>query len=401
MGCTIRLDVEQAIQTHRSKTTQHLADADNLFENAGPPAFSNPEPGNTVPAAVFLHHLDPDKPSINRVLKQAYPYLEHRPDLKHRVHARVKFLAWVTIKGYDRILPAYNALIADEQAPELLGFTQGIPAYDTLRECINDRLPPVMDRLMQTLLAEQKRLLDTLGNQQAQDATPSRAARFEDDCPYNGHREYEMHKAELGWDAEHEALLAQQYYHGTAHEAQLLLPINQRLTDAGIEQGTLTVDGSYTSFELIAESWEQGFELRFKEQAHWTIDAQAAREDLDKRYNEHWRHEAYHGNASIENKARFLVRHGDVHDCEAVGRWLRDRQIEELTLDEVEVRRWIRSRNEAWHVHVKRLPFEPAWQGQVEMLRRFWACCLTLHLVQLTRVQHGVSEGLCRTAHIV
>lgn len=354
-----------------------------------------------MPAAVFLHHLDLDKPRINRVLEHAYPYLEHLPRLKDRVHARIKFLAWMTLKGHDRIQPAYNALIADDQAPELLGFTHGIPAYDTLRECINDRLPPVMDRLMHTLLCEQQRLLDTLGNQQAEDATPSRAARFEDGCPYNGHRECEMHKAELRWDAEHEALLAQQYYHGTAGEGQFLVPLNQRLIDAGIEQGRLTVDGSYTSFELIAKSWAQGFELRFKQQAHWTIDAEGAREDVEKRYNEHWHHEAYHGDASLEQKAVFLVRHGTKHDREAVGRWLRDRQLEGLTEDQAARRRWIRSGNEAWHGHVKRLPFEPARKGQREMLRRFWACCLTLHMVQLTRGQHGVSEGLCRTAHIV
>lgn len=354
-----------------------------------------------MPAAVFLHHLDLDTSRINRVLKQAYPYLEHRPGLKHRVHARVKFLAWMTIKGYDRIRPAYNALLADDQAPELLGFTQGIPAYDTLRECINDRLPCVMDRLMHALLCEQKRLLDTLGDQQAEDATPDRAARFEDDCPYNGHREMEMHKAELRWDAQHEALLAQQYYHGTAGEGQFLLPLNQRLIDAGIEQGRLTVDGSYTALERIAESWEQGFELRFKQQAHWTIDAEGAREDVKKRYNEYWAHEAYQGGASIRQKATFLVRHGDERDREAVGRWLRDRQIEGLTEDEAGRRRWIRSGNEAWHRHIKRLPFEPVRKGQREMLRRFWACCFTLHLVQLTRIQQGVEEGLCRTAHIV
>jgi len=354
-----------------------------------------------VPAAVFLHHLDLDKPKINRVLEHAYPDLDRIHDLKDRVHARVKFLVWMTLKGHDRILPAYNALLTDEQAPELLGFTQGIPAYDPLRECINDRLPCVMDRLMRALLAEQKCLLDTLGDEQAEDATPSRAARWENDCPYNGHRETEMHKAELRWDAQREALLAQQYYHGTASEGQFLLPTNQRLIDAGIEQGTITVDGSYTSFELIATSWEQGFALRFKQQAHWTINVEDAREDVGKRYNEHWRHEAYHGDAGLEQKAVFLVRHGDEHDLEAVGRWLRDRQMEGLGEDEVARRRWIRSGTEAWHGHVKRLPFEPERRGQREMLRRFWACCLTLHVVQLTRVQHGVSEGLCRTAHIV
>lgn len=400
MGCTIRLDVDQAIQTHRSRTNQQLQDAGNPFNKLGPPEFSNPQPGNTVPAAVFLHHLDLDTPRINRVLKQAYPYLERNTGLKAQVHARTKFLAWMTIKGYDRIQPAYNALLADENAPELLGFVK-IPAYDTLRECINDRLPPVMDKLMHVLLCEQKRLLDTLGDEQAEDATPMPAARWEDDCPYNGYRECEMHNTELRWDAGHEALLAQQYYHGTAHEAQFLVPINHRLKDAGIGRGELTVDGSYTGLLLIAASWEMGFKLRFKRQKGWRIGAQAAREDIERRYNEAWGHAAYDPDAGIENKARFLVRHGSEHDREAVGRWLRDRQVEALTEEDARARRWIRSNNEGWNGHIKRLPFEPRCKGQLEMLRRFWACCLTVHLVQLTRIQHGVEDGLCRTAHIV
>lgn len=171
MGCSIRLDVEQAIQTHRSRTSQQPEDAGNPFDNHSPPGVSNPKPGNTVPAAVFLHHLDLDKHRVNRVLEHAYPYLERDQGLKSKVRARVKFLAWMTITGHDRIQPAYHALLADEQAPGLLGFTHGLPAYDPLRECINVRLPCVMDRLMQTLLAEQKQLLDTLGDEQAEDAT--------------------------------------------------------------------------------------------------------------------------------------------------------------------------------------------------------------------------------------
>lgn len=133
----------------------------------------------------------------------------------------------------------------------------------------------------------------------------------------------------------------------------------------------------------------------------WTIDAQTARDDVEERYNEHWEHEAYQAQASIEQKARFLVRHGSETDLEAVERWLRDAQAEGFTEEEIEVRSSIRSRNEAWHGPVKRLPFEPAWQGQVEMVRRFWACCFALHLVQLTRIQHGIEQRLCRTAHIV
>lgn len=112
----------------------------------------------------------------------------------------------------------------------------------------------------------------------------------------------------------------------------------------------------------------------FKPQAHWTTDAQASREDVEDRYNGYWEHATYQAQASIENKATFLVRHGPQTDLEAVGRWLRDAQVEEFTEDQLEARGSIRSRNEAFYVDGKRLPSESGWHGQVEMLRRFWVC---------------------------
>jgi hypothetical protein len=307
----------------------------------------------------------------------------------------------MTLKGHEHLLTAYHALLANPQAIDLLGF-KTLPAYDTLRECLNDRLtPPIQAKLMHTLLAEQKQLLETLGNQQAQDTTPVRAARWEEDCPYNGYREVEMHRCELRWDPEHEALLTQQYYHGTCKEDRWILPFNTRMQAAGIRHTTLTVDGGYTALALIAKSWEQGYRLRFKAKKHWDLDVETAREDVEERYNDHWKHEAYLKGANIEQKATFLVRHGTDNDVEAVGKWLRNAQIQDLSETEETARRWIRSRNEGLHRPLKRLPFEASWKGQARMLSQVQAACLTLHLVQLARLQHGVTEGLARTAHIL
>lgn len=335
------------------------------------------------------------------MLEQAYPYLERNTHLKPKVHARIKFAAWMTLKGHEHVLTAYHALLADPQAIDLLGFDT-LPAYDTLRECLNDRLTPTIKaQLMHALLAEQKRLLDTLGDQQAQDTTPVHAPRWEDDCPYNGYREVEMHRCELRWDPTHEALLTQQFYHGTCKEDRWILPFNTRLDQVGIQHATLTVDGGYTALHLIAKSWEQGTLLRFKAKAHWDLDLETARKDMEKRYNKHWRHEAYLKGADLEQKATFLVRHGTDNDTKAVGKWLRNRQIEELSEAEETARRWIRSRNEGLHRPLKRLPFEASWKGQARMLARVQAVCLTVHLVQLTRLQNGVTHGLARTAHIL
>jgi len=365
-------------------------------------SFTDPGEGNAVPAAEFLSHLKLDLPEVNAVLREAYPYLERNGGLKRGAHARLRAGAWMALRGHNQLRAGVKALGKDEEAQRLLGFSDGLPHYDTFRELFHERLTGKrFDRLVDALLREQKRLEPDLGKRQEQDATPVEARRREEKVPYHPHYKARMHKLELRWDAEHEALLVHQFYHGLAFEGKWLVPLTKRVRRAGIRGESLTVDGSYTSFVLIAWHWRHDLPLKYRRQEGWAVDEEEAREDVERRFQRWWEHAEFPARASWEAKLRFLVDHGSPHDGEAVGRWLRDHEVTQQTDDEQRLVKRGRSANEGLNAELKRLPLYPARRGAREMLRRAQACVLTLHTVQLTRLQNGVREHLCRTADIV
>jgi len=395
-GIPLDFNFESAVNRYRNAATQLLAGL------PAPRAFENPEEGRSVLAADYLSHLDLDKPAINRVLKEAYPYLDHVPGLKRDVHARVRFIAWMTLRGFNQLASAHRTLQHDVDAQRLLGFHERLPCYDTLREFVHERLSGcVLDQLLTELLVEQRRLLPDLGRVQVQDATPLEARRREDEAPYNPHYGVRMMKNELRWDVAHEALLTQQFYDGLAHEGQWLTPLTLRLVEAGIQHASLTVDGGYTSFHNIALQWRHGVVLSYRVQEGWKPDREVALADVLKRYQTHRTNASFLVEASLDAKLRFLVDHGSEHDVEAVGRYLRDTYLADRTPGQEALVKSHRSQNEGLNAEYKRLPVAPARRGTQELLRRSQACSLTLHLVQLCRLQHGVTTHLCRTANIL
>lgn len=364
--------------------------------------FVNPGEGQPVPAEEFLSHLNLDAPGVNAVLRGAFPYFDRRPGMKGALHARLRALGWMTLRMHNRLLPAYKALAQDKEAQRLLGFCDGLPCYDTFREMFHERLSGGrFERLMDAMLAEETRLEPALGGDQAQDATPNEARRREEDAPYHPHYKVRMHKVELRWDVGREALLAHQFYRGTAHEGKWLVPLTKRVRRAGVKGKTLTVDGSYTSFALIAWHWRHGLPLKYRRQEGWAVDEEEARAQVERRFERHWQHRDFPVGASWEEKLRFLVDHGSPHDVEAVGRWVRDHELSTQTEEGLKAVKQGRSENEGFNAELKRLPFFPARRGAREMLRRVQACTFTLHAVQLTRLKNGVRGHLCRTADIV
>jgi hypothetical protein len=234
-----------------------------------------------------------------------------------------------------------------------------------------------------------------------EDATPHEGRRREERAPFHPHYGVRMHKVELRWDPAHEAVLADQFYHGLAHEGKWLEPLTSRVERAGIRGKVLTVDGSYTGFVLIAQHWRHGLPLKYRRQEHWDVDEEEARADVDRRFQRHWKDEGFPREATWEDKLRYLIDHGSEEDVKAVGQWLRDHEIMSQTEEGAKAVKGGRSENEGLNAELKRLPFAPARRGAREMFRRVEACVFTLHAVQLARLRNGVREHLCRTADIV
>jgi len=392
----VEFNVELALNRFRNESTKILSGLPQ------PRGFENPAEGQSVLAADFLSHLDLDRNEINTVLREAYPDLDRIHGFKKRVHARLRFLVWMTVKDFNQIKPAYKLLRHDLDAQLLLGFSDGLPSYETLRKFINKLLTGARhEKLLSVLIVEQHRLLPTLGAVQVEDATPVQARRRETEAPYNPHYKIRMHKLELRWDIQREALLTQQFYHGTAGEGRWLTIFTDRLDDLGIKGTQLTIDGGYTSFLHIALQWCVGQPLSYKTQEGWKVDKQAAQESVLKRYQNLWQHPDFLTETPFAAKLRFLIDHGTEHDIDAAGRYIRDEYLTTKTTEEFDFVNSHRSQNEGLNAEYKQLPLGPARRGSLELLRRSQACCLTIHLVQLTRIQNGVSTHLCRVTNIL
>lgn len=227
------------------------------------------------------------------------------------------------------------------------------------------------------------------------------AGRRDEEAPYNGHYKVRMRKLELRWDATHEALLADQYAPATSDEEPYLRLLTDRLEPTGIHAQTLYVDNGYTCFQTHADQHRRGTHLVHRPQDDWAVCEPMARAEVEKRVQAHWQDEGFPVEGSWDARVRFLYDHGSDTDRDAIGRWVRDRMLSTQTPQEAATLREHRSQNEALNAEAKRLPLDPPRRGGRCQYQRVLACTVTLHLVQLTRLQNGVKERLCRTTHIV
>lgn len=400
MGCHVHYNVEEQIQQFRDRVNAELADP-RIEKTPDPPGFTNPTRGNPVQAARYLSWLNLDHPLINEVFRNHWPYYTRRT-MAPKLRARFKWLVWSILDGHPNPHRARNALLADAEAQALLGFETGVPGYDTLNEFWKWATSPVnAHQLMDAFTKILHRHLDDLGQDQVEDAVPYRSLRDDDSAPYNGHYKCQMHKAEARWCTKHDAFLIGALAYGTFNEVAWSPPFTRRIKRLGLTTKRLTIDRAYPSYNAIANHVLANVHLGYHASNHWTIDEEAAREDVAKRYNKHWEHEAYVATAPVHRKARFLIEHGSDADREAGAKWVRDHYLE--TRDDEEAARVSRerSRNEGYHPDLHRVLLEPDRRGMDRMVGLCMAAFLSLHAIQLCRAQNGVTTGLCMTGSIL
>jgi hypothetical protein len=392
----VESDIDLSVSQFRNRAAQAL---EPYATRVG---YQDPGPETSVPAAQFLHHVTLDRPEILRVLRLAYPYLTRNKALKADVLARLKFVVWAILVGETKLASAHRRLLHDSNTWALLGFREP-PAYDTLREFVNERLllGNLLPLLLDVLVTEEKRLFPDLGNHQVQDATPVEARRREENAPYNPHYGIRMMKLELRWDPRYDALLTQQFYGGLNHESGTLPVLSARLHALGIRGEILVTDTGYAGFENTGRQWRTGEPLTYRRLDEWRIDTTEAEADVRRRYQRHHAHPLFIIAATLDAQIRFLLDHGTEPDIEAAGRLIRDRALTQRTPEQQATLDAYRSKNEALNGELKRLPLLPWRRGIRELWRRSMLCCLALHVVQLNRLQHGLRAALCRTAFIL
>lgn len=386
---------DEAVKSYRERMDWEL-------EDSRVPGWENPGPTIPVDAARFLAGLDVAAPGVLDVLVACYPAARFNAGMMHKAGTRLRFWAWTALKGHNNLHSGYQALLVNADAQRLLGFEGRLPCYETLRRFAYELLTPDRAKALKTaILQDMKRLAPDLGKRQVQDCTPHEALRRDEAAPYNPHYKVAMHRLELRWDPDREALLADQFFNGIAHENQWANHLTNRLVKVGLRPESLTTDNGYSGFHNQAHHWRLGIKLIHKAQDSWVIDVEAAGREVERRYKQHWHHRDWHRNAPWERKLRLLHDHGSNQDREAVGRWLRDHELTHRPQGQEAQRQQLRAQNEGLNAELKRLPLRPQRQGALWQLRRVLACTLTLALVQWNRLLHGATKNLCRTAYIV
>lgn len=400
MGCDVAFNPHAQIQHFRDQIRAELTDP-RIEKTPNPPGFTNPTQDDPVQAARFLSHLDLDHPLVNEILRDNWRYYDRRT-MGPKLRARFRWLVWSILRGYPNPHRARNALLADQHAQRSLDFTDGVPGYDTMNEFWKWATNPVnAHRLIDAFVKMLHRHLEDLGTDQVEDAVPYRSLRDDDSAPYNGHYKCQMHKVEARWCTRHDALLVGALSWGTSNEVAWSPPLTRRVKRLGLTVKRLTIDRAYPSYAAIATHALDNVHLGYHACKHWNVDTEHALEEVDKRYNEHWQHEAYVPSAPSSRKARFLIEHGTDEDQEKGAKWIRDHYLE--TRDEEEAARVSRerARNEAYHPDLHRVLLEPDRRGMGRMIRLCMAALLSLHAIQLCRAQNGLTTGLSSTGSIL
>lgn len=400
MGYHVEYNVDAQIQRFRDDLQAQFTDP-RIEKTPDPPGFTNPTPDNPVQAARYLAWLDLDHPLINEIFRNHWPYYDRRT-MGPKLRARFKWLAWSILQGHRNPHRARNALLADEDAQHLLGFTSGLPGYDTMNQFWKWATSPVhAHRLIDAFVQLLHRHLDDLGTDQVEDAVPYRSLRDDEDAPYHGKYKCCMHKAEARWCTKHDAFLIGALAYGTFNEVAWSPPLTRRVKRLGLTVKRLTIDRAYPSYKAIGCHVLSNVHLAYHPARHWNINEEDARAAVHKRYNEHWKHEAFVPSAAIDRRARFLIEHGSDEDREAGAKWVRDHYLETRETEEGARVSRERARNEGYHPDLHRVLLEPDRRGMKRMIGLCMAGFLVLHAIQLCRVQHGVTTGLCVTGSIL
>lgn len=386
--------------------------------------FQNPgENGRSTSVAEFLKHLD-DR-AIGKVLDSRYkvaPGKERYP----RAAVFRAVVAWVVTGA--RSLLAFHRWLVDNPFDALeMGFDYDkrtgqvlVPSYQTLWYFATVRLDvDELEELLTVLVRENVRLgrahdID-VGERTGTDATPLETCREDADGVYNGHYRKRMVKVVITEDLDTWLPLAWKVIGGNEGEGEHLVEMlseARRRVGAGVMKATW-FDGGFTSNENLAKvAVLLRLEASYKISEGWVSDVRfprdgpggrTPREEIERLYEERWEAEWYRPSAPFEYKMRALV---DAGEYEAVAMHFRNAYMARYAQDPEEVldEYHQRSNCEGLNGHVKEhygLETGLHVVGIRAITRHVLWTLVAMHVVAMVRLQHGVTENLLSTTHIL
>ncbi len=363
--------------------------------------FIDPTSDNPVRAVEFIKWLDPEP--LFDVLKPSYPYFKY---IKQRFEPRMRFFAYMLLSREKNLRQAYNSL--NEEEYKLLGFTEGKPTYELLREFIYERIsierfPEVFKQILKELVFLMKRKKISLGKHVFQDATDIRSLKHDPEAKYSGYYKHSGYKLDVTLDAEHDIPLCYTPMKITSDEGKNLVPSQKYLASLGLREEERVVDDKYASFPNIARSELNRVSLFYKIVKNWVPTKKSDLKKLKQLYQRYHQEEDFVVNPSLDIMLRYLYKKGEY---EVVGGFFRNQRMMESKEKPKDYKKKCNMRGarmEGFFGRVKNttlLDDRPCKRGWNGFLFRVGTSMLTLVFAALTRVQNGITSHLTNVTYI-
>ena len=376
--------------------------------------FCNPTDNNPVKASLFLSfHVMPE--TVKQILYSRYKKLEHyhkdiEAMLKTSVYQRIK-----RIRCYSRMERHLKDYDFDA---ELLGFVKkennqcNIPDRKTIGHFENTRLgikgmQEIRDAYVVALRDELAKYGYVLGEKISIDSTPLTALSKDPEARYNAHYERLMYKVHIVVDVDTNIPLFIIVTSGTEFDGKYLIPILEKMQSLGMHPKKIYADEHYDTLEnwaVASLKYRVNCQINLAENAVFRDDGKP--ESLQKEYQRLRHNDDFKPQDKInfDEMLNYLL---EYKKYECVGAYFRNqwylewkkRKMELESSGETEKKP--RSKSEGLHGHIKEnMLFEVFMdrRGMKYAEKHANMIMISLLVVSLTRVQHGVLDGLTRIA---
>ncbi|MFH1013449.1 MAG: hypothetical protein V1769_02945 [Thermoplasmatota archaeon] len=361
--------------------------------------FTDPNIEHPVKAVDFARWLNPEP--LLEVLKPSYPYFKY---ILERFEPRMRFFTYMLLSRKKNLRQAYNSLTEKEY--KLLGFTEGKPTYEILREFIYERIgierfPEVFEEILKELVFLLHRKNMPLGKSVFQDATDIQSLKHDAEAKYSGYYKHSGYKLDVTLDAEMDIPLCYTPMEITYDEGKNLVPSQKQLATLGLHEVERVVDDKYATFENIAHSEINKVSLFYKIAKNWVSKKESKPQKIKGLYQKYHSESDFVTGADMEYMLQYLYKKGEF---ESVGGFFRNRRMKEN--DSAGYQEKCKKRGsymEGFFGRVKNttlLDDRPCKRGWKGLLFRAGTSMLTLVFAALIRVQNGIFENLTNVTYI-
>ena len=363
--------------------------------------FTNPSPDNPVDAGVFLGHLE-----LGGLRDWLWSRYTKPQQVQWDPEGMLRCILYFGLKGYQHLTEAWRDLEVRPGLVEALGL-DSVPPYKTYWHfgavrLGDDGLERVFSLLVELVVSEGEARGISIGECVTVDATPLETGSRDRRAEYSVHYEVRGYKGHNVVDTEHGVPLDFRVTRLNHHESPELRDALQRVRGRGCTIKLVLADTGYDGWnnysfvnQVMGARLVTGFAhnvilSRFGETQYiWDM------------YEERWRDEYYVPGALVEERLAFLYQRGR---CREVGHYHRNEVLRVLLSDpwsyhkEYNRRVLIEGEHGYWKQHVGMSKFEGRPMEFIE--RRCQMRLMGMLAAALTRLQNGVTRGLCLTVGI-